>query len=590
VNRFSFISFAFLLLLSFSYAENLVAINSVDGRDVLSGIFYANVKGIPVHFMPVPGGSAEVFAAKVGSGNSVLLIQSANKPVSGFVESELKGRSNQVEIYSTSDSVSTNLELAARSGANSFILVDSAYSDAAVTVIPYAALTKSYVLLADGTNIDRIKEIVRGKKVTVFGYVDKQVKAGLSDSNPTYIGKGDDKYDDNIVLVKKIMDEYSLTRPILTDGSVLEDSIATGSTPILLSGRLVPQATYDFIKQSVREGKMTGLLLIGNDLIYPAYDMRERIKNEFAAEGISASLSVMIKFAQAIPTAQTGVMSLDTFRLPAYKPLLAVTEIVYNQQSKKLMVGLENTGDGALYYSPEVRVLVDGKEYRVFGASDVTLIDRGESAGLEYALDLSGVDQGAVSASVLVKYGSYRKALEEFLSSEGKLVSITYNDDTNVSVKGARYDKEKQQLLVTIKNSGANKAYAFTKLTLIDESGAQVKVSAAAIREIEPSSLYVEEFPLILSDKEIELNKEVTVSVDYGGRRGFLVKQATYVVPMGEKAQVQQAELNPLVMGAGAAVIVLLVLFAIYKFATRGSGGSGLSAAGKSKKKKEGRR
>ena len=582
------IAFAILALLSFSYAENLVAINSVDGRDVMSGIFYANAKGLPVRFMPVPGGNPDVFAAKVGSKNSVLLIQSTTVPVSGFVEADLKSRNNQMEIYPSSDGAATNLDLAVRSGVSSFIIVDSAYSDSAVSVMPYAQLTHSYVILADSTNIGKIKGIVAGKKITIYGYVDPAVEAGLAAYNPAHIGNGSDKYDDNIVLVRKTMDEFSLTRPILTDGSMLEDSIASSGTPLLLTGNLVPQDTFDFVEKSVREGKMTGLLLIGNDLIYPAYDMRERIKNDFASQGINATLSVMVKFAQAIPTEQSGVMALDTFTIPAYKPKLDITEISYNEVTKKLMVGLENTGEGALYYTPEVRVMVDGKEYRVFGATQVTLVGRGESSGLQYSLDLSGIDQGAVTASVLVKYGSYSKSLEDFLSSEGNLTTITYNDDSNVTVRGASYDKDKQVLSVSIKNNGASTAYAFTKLALVDETGAQVNVSAAAIREIAPSSIYTEEFPLIMSDKEIELNKEVTVAVEYGGRRGFLVKQATYVVSMGGAAA-SQMELNPLLLGAGAAIVLLLVLFAIYKFATRGSGKHGAAAPAGVKPKKEGK-
>ena len=64
------------------------------------------------------------------------------------------------------------------------------------------------------------------------------------------------------------------------------------------------------------------------------------------------------------------------------------------------------------------------------------------------------------------------------------------------------------------------------------------------------------------------------------------MKQATYVVSMGGAAA-SQMELNPLLLGAGAAIVLLLVLFAIYKLATRGSGKAGgiASAAGKPRKR-----
>ncbi len=560
-----------LVLTSLPRAENFVAINSVDGRDVLSGIFYANVKGYTSRFMPVPGGDSGVFASKIGPDHSILLVQSSDNPVSGFAESDLKAKGNTVEVYSSSDGGATNLDLARRSGAGSFIIVDSAFAESAVSAITYAARTKSYVLLTDRTNVDQVKQIVSGKKVIIYGYADQQVKTALADTNPQFIGKGEDKYEDNIELVRKTMDEFSLDRPIITDGSMLEDSLSAGELPILLSARLVPQTTYDFIKQKVGEGKLTGVLLIGNDMVYPVYDMREKMKREFEASGQNKSFGVMVKFAQAIPSAQGGVMTLDTFRVPAYRPRLNITEIVYNKNSGKVMAGLENIGEGPLYFTLEMKVLVDGKEYKVFGQPEPRLIERGESAGVDFPLDLSGVPEGAVSANALVKYGAARKSLEEFATSEGKLASITYVDSSNVSVRFAKYDREKQRMLVTIKNNGEASAFVFIKLVLTDENGQPTKIAGPAIREVESSALFVEEFPLILSDKEIGLNKEVTVTVDYGGRRGFLSKNEIYKVPLEQEAAPAQMQLQILVIGAVAAIAVLAVilLYAVYIFVVR---------------------
>lgn len=562
---------ALFFFLSLPHAENYVAVNSVDGRDVLSGIFYANAKGYAVRFMPVPGGSSGIFASKVGAGHSILLIQSSTNPVSGFVESELRTAGNQVELYPSSDGGDTNLELAKRSGAESFIVVDSAFSDGAVSAMPYAARTRSYVLLADRTNVDRVKAIVAGKKLIIYGFVDKQVRDALSGFSPEYIGNGEDKYEDNIKIVEKTMDEFSLSRPIITDGSMLEDAMTSGELPILLSGRLVPQATYDFVKQKVSDGKLTGVLLIGNDMVYPVYDMREKMKREFEAANENKSFGVMVKFAQAVPS-QGGVLTLDTFRLPAYKPRLNITEIVYNRQGGIVMAGMENIGEGPLYYTLELKVQVDGKDFRTFGTSEPKLIERGESGSVEYALDLSSVPEGSVSATALVKYGAAKKSLEEFATSEGKLASISYTDQSNVSVKFAKYDREKQRMLVTIKNNGGANAFVFVKLTLTDEEGAPTRISGPAIREVEPSSLFVEEFPLILSEKEISLNKEVTVSVDYGGRRGFLGKNSVYVVPLEQEAAQAPMQVQSLLIGAAVAVsaiVALLLLYAIYIFVIR---------------------
>lgn len=556
-------AFFMLALLSLSFAEDFVAINSVDGRDVLSGIFYAGVKGYPVRFMPYPGGNSEVFSNKVGGGHSILLIQSST-PASGFAESELRARNNSIEVYTSVEGGQTNLDLATRSGAGSFIIVDSAYSDSAISVLPHAYLTKSFVILADRNNIAKVKEIVRGKKITIYGLVDGAVRTELSEFSPATIGTGEDKYADNVAMAGMVLDESPSPRAIITDGASIEDGMI-GTQPILLSGRIVPQVTYDFLKQKVKEDKLVGVMLIGGELINPVYDMRERMKTEFATEGIGKSMGVLVKFAQALPTGQGGTLALDVFQLPAYKPKLNITEIVYNKETKKVMVGLENTGEGALYYNIETRVKANGQDLQIFGQTETALIERGQSVGLEYPIDLSSVSEGAVSATVLAKYGSSRRSLEEFITSDGALASITYTDTSNVSVKYAKYERDKSLISVAIKNNGDKPAFVFTRITLMSEDGTPAKVSGPSIREIEPYAIFIEQFPLQLTDAEVSLNKEVSVSIDYGGRRGFLVSKANYALPLESEGAQLGGQLQ-LAAGIGILVLALIVIAVIAYF------------------------
>lgn len=549
--RLSIISLFLLTLLSLSFAEDLVAINSMDGREVLSGIFYANVKGIPVKFMPVPGGNADIFAAKVGQNHDILLIE-GSLPVSSFVETNLRNSNNTVTAVKYGDSGTANIELGKLSGATTFIIVDSAYSDGAVTIMPYAARLKAYVFLANKDNAAQIKQAVQGKRVIIFGLVDQQVKDELASLSPEIIGKGEDKYEDNVLIVDRMMKEYSINRAILTDGTMVEDSMAGGDMPILLSGRLVPQVTYDFIKEGVADGRFSGVMLVGNELVVPIYDMRERMKSEFASQGMNKTFGITVKFAQVIPSAGTGVLTLDTFRLPAYQPSLNITEAAYNTNSKSVMVSVENSGDGAAYYSMEVRIKVDGSDYRSLGGNETRLIERGETQGTEYPLDLSGVAQGNVTANVLVKYGSFKKSLEEFASYEGQLASISYQDDSNVTVQAARYDTAKKSVLVTIKNSGAKTAFVSSKLSVV-YGGSPSNISSSGVKEIGPGSMIIDEFPLELSQADLSANKNAKVFLDYGGREGFLVKKGEYDVPL------ESAGEFPIVL-AGAALLVIAAL------------------------------
>ncbi len=549
------IAFIMLMLLLVAHAVDMVAINSMDGRDVLSGIFYANVKGLPVVFMPSQGGNADVFSAKVGTGHDVMLIQSSD-PVSGFVESGLKANNNTVEVYPSADGGATNLYLANLSGASSFIVVGSAYSDSALSVLPYAKLTKSYVLLANKDNAQQVHDIVAGKSVTIYGLVDKEVSDALAPLNPQIIGTGEDKYEDNVAIVKKTMDEFNISRVIMADGTFIEDSMALGDQPILLSGQLIPQTTVDFITQYVGEGKLSQVMLIGNGLVVSTYDMRQKMKNDFLSQGQNKTFGIVVKFAQVIPSADSSVLNLDTFAMPAYEPSLSITDVAYNNQTGSIMVTVNNTGAGAAYYSMEVDVKLNGQGYTSFPAADPVIIESGEQKGSEFPFDMSNVTEGNLSAVVLVKYGASKLSLDAFSTYQGPLAAISYSDDSNVSVQAATYDADKKVLLVTLRNNGQGEAYSFSSVTL-DLGGAPSTVTGGSTQALGPSSLVVEEFPLELSAADLAANNQVNISVDYGGRPGFLVKKGEFMMPLAE----QGGSVILLVIG-GVIVLVVVVIAA----------------------------
>lgn len=548
-----------ILLLAASFAEDYVVINSMDGRDVLSGVFYANVMDLPVKFMPVPGGSADLMAAKIGGNHDILLIQGA-MPVSSFVETNLVSKNNAVELYTSADGGVANLDLAKRSGATNFIIVDSAFSDSALSVLPYAALTNSYVIFANEDNVNEVTDIVKNAdKVSIYGYVDSEVEDALQQYSPTVLGAGEDKFDDNIDIVDKVMTDFDKDSAIVVDGTFIEEAMATGDQPILFTGSIVPQATYNFIKQKARSGELTTVLLIGNQLVVPIYDMREKMELEFKEEGLNKTFGIVVKFAQVVPSAGTGVLVLDTFPLPAYQPQLEIKDIFYNDQNGKVMVSVDNVGQGPAYFTQEVRIRVDGSDYELMGTDQVQLIERGEQLGMEYDLDLSGVPEGNVTALVLVKFGSSKKSLEKFVSSEGPLATISFVDMSNVSVQSARYNNDQQIVRVTMRNNGDETAYVFSKLKLLI-GGAPATISSPDTREIEAGSLIVEEFPLELSEEDLQANQNVSVLIDYGAREGFLLKKAEYVVPL----EGDTGDLMFIFIIVGALLLLVVLIAAAY--------------------------
>lgn len=550
-----------LILATLSFAEDYVAINSVDGRDVLSGVYYANVKGLPVKFMASPGGDPDIFAIKVGSDHDILLIQ-GTLPVSGLVESSLRANNNSIELYASADGLETNLDLATRSGADRFIIVDSAYADSALSVLPYAALSGSYVILTDKDNIEDVKDVVAGKDVAIYGYVDQDVKDELSSLDPEIIGTGEDKFQDNILIAGKAMDEFGAQTLVMADGTFIEDGMATAKMPILLIGRIIPTVTYDFVKEQLREDNIKEIQLVGYDYVQPAYDMRERIEQDLLPEGLNKTFALTVKFAQIVPSAGSSPLQLDKVALPTYKPSLNISEVVYNSDSKNIMITVDNLGEGVAYYNLEALVKVNGADFGVYTNPDVKQIERGDSQGTEFALDLSSVPEGDVTVTVTVRYGSFRSSLEDFAYYSGSLTTISFVDESDVGVQHAKYDREQKTLLVTMKNNGNETAYVSSKVSLLID-GALTNVSSPAVREIEASSLFVEEFPLELSEEDIAANKEATVFLRYGARKGFLNKEGEFTVPLEEAG-------FPLIF-VGAFIAVLLIA-AYLLFGRKGMG------------------
>jgi len=554
----------FLLLIALvAQAENYVVINSMDGRDVLSGIYYGNVMDYTVKFMPYPNADAELLALKVGSGNDVLLIQSRDQPVSTFLRDAIEKRGSTVELYESSDAGETNLDLALKSKATRFIIVDSNYSDAALSVMPYAALRGSYVLLSHSGNADRIKNIVEnGDEIIIYGYVDSAVKEALSDLNPTYIGKGEDRYEDNVELVRLTMDEYAINSAIYTEGRMVEEGMVASKLPFVFSGRIVPQVTYDFTKEMVRQDRLKTVYLIGGTEITGAIrNMRDEIEEELLAEGMNKTFGIWVRYAQAVPKAGTGVTNLDTFPLPAYIPSLNISEVIYNKATQSLMIRLDNIGDGPAYYLTDISIKVDGVDYKVFGDTTTQLIEYGDVAGLQYPLDLSEIQEGEITAEVVIKYGSGKNTLEEYAYYAGPIAEVEYIDSSNVIAKSAKYNADEQVIVVTLRNTQDETAYVSSDIEVVLE-GEKIKIRGQKNDEIPSNTMVTHEYYVELKDQDLADNEEVKVYLDYGARAGFLVNNAVYPLPL-------EYEAFPWVLVIVAVVVLVIAALIVYYLVKR---------------------
>lgn len=557
------LAFALVLMvaLSLSFAENFVVVNSKSGLDVLSAVYYANVKGLPMKFMPITG-NYQVIALKVGSGKDVLLIQSANLPVTTFLQSELE-KSNKVTVFSTTDNgLKTNLDLAEKSGANKFIIIDPSFGQNAISVISYAKKTGSYVIFAYSNNIDDVVAFLDKKsnpKVTIFGYVDSKTKEKLAKYSPTTIGKGEDKYEDNVEIVSKVVKEFGATQAMMADGTYIEEGMTDGSVPVLLVSPVISDYTYNFVLDNARNHKLTYYTLVGNNLVTPVYDLKKRVEAQLKSEGIDQKVGVVVKFGQGIPGSQ-GVSSLDIFPVPYYIAGLTIESIKYNEATGNVELVVKSTAEGPEYYKAEIHIKQNGEEIQVLSDKTPVLLERGEVKGTEYAYKLPSLNEGKITADVVARFGETSKSLTSFASKSADIAVYKFVDTSDVNVTSASY--KNGNLDISIKNIGGQDAYVQTSAELIVQ-GSKTTVKSNSVVDVSTNSITVVSIPVDLSDQDLEANKEVKVMLKYGAREGFLQKSKESVVPL----KVEKAALDPLMIGLILLVIILLIV--VVYFATR---------------------
>jgi hypothetical protein len=558
-----------LAIIAFSavFAENYVVINSKSGLDVLSGIYYANSIGESAKFMPY-NGNVQLTAAKVGSGKDILLIQSANTPVTTFLQGEIE-KVNTVTVYATTDDgLKTNLDLAERSGVNKFIIIDPSFGQNAISVLSYAKRTGSYVIFAYSGNIDDVVSFLDGKanpQITVFGYVDSATKEKLAKYTPSTIGKGEDKYEDNVAIVSKEIAEYDVTQAIMADGTYIEEGMVDGVFPVVLVSPIVSDYTYNFVLENARSKTLNYYTLVGSNLVNPTYDLKKKVQAQLLSEGKNLTIGVVVKFGQSVPGNQ-GVYPLDMFPVPFYSIGLSIDSLKYNKASGKVELTITSTAEGPEYYQSEIHVKQDGADLKVLGDSGPSVLERGETRGLQYDYTLPSLEQGNITADVVVRFGETAKSLTSFTAKTANLVTYTFTDTSNLDVTGASYNTG--NLRINIKNVGDQDALVQTAVDLV-VGGSKTTVKSDAIEKVTTGSITVVTIPIELSAADIEANKDVTVKLTYGARSGFMEKTKEATVPL----QVPKVEgpkgIDPLMI-ALIILLVILIIVVVY-FATRKS-------------------
>jgi len=546
---------------------DIIVVNSEDWIDVYSGIMYANLIGKPFNFITSREHSTRL-PSLIGSKN-VYLIESEKLPFVMGYKDTLEGRGFSVEEKISESGKNLNLELARDLDINNFVIIDDTYGYNAISVCPYAVVSKSYVLFADRENIDDIYDFLKNKrvKVLIYGYLGEGVMEKLEEFEPEVIDYGD-KFDNNIEMVKK----YRKIRPVdqvtLTTGDFMELGLMRGAEPILFIGKdSVPEQVVDYVKSS---GIKVGVL-IGNELIRSAQSLKA-----------NTGISVFLKFGQGsgAGAGSAAVRGLDLLYLPSYPLNVTVRDIAFNILTNELEIIYKNEVDTFSYFKPSINVYVDDELVQTVGEKEPVLIDAKEESGSTYHIDLSEYDLGAskLKADVFLRYGESKKSMERTLEEELDINMVEIEDLSDIEIVGLSYDKDKNLLTLEIKNKGSS-CYVKPTLTLTI-NGDKTTVGGKDTYPINEKVTKDIIFDVELSDEDLRVNENVRVEILYGERENFLINNIGQDMALKVK---EKGDLSSLFYPAIILLLLIVIVFLLVLVLRKKGKGGEKKGLGKTK-------
>ncbi len=539
-----------LLICTSSFA--ITVVNSLDGRDLISGIYYSAVTNDTLVFA-TPGSTAQDMYGQIGSGQNITLIQSTANPVIVGLADGLTNAGNTVTIIQSSDPMATNLKLAGMSAVHKFVIVDPVYGYNTVSTLPYAKLNGMYLIFMDRDNAANATALMKAQGATdilIYGYVDPGVTAAITGAGLVYrqINNGDE-FDDNA----QIIDMYFAQNPskhqvILSDGNAFDSTMATGNDPIILISPVIPDSVYQYIKAKVASGQIIAAMLVDQSYAQTAYNLKTSINKDLGKS--NETLSVFVKFGESITSAGGQMNQVALFPLPGPTFGLSISAIDYNTVKQQLEVTYSNTGNALEYVQPSMQVFDDGAMVGTVGDEQPFSIPAGQELGRDYPIK---IQEGKVSANITAYFGSSKKTFQNGIQVMMDAGSVQYVDSSQLNITQFTRDSDTDDLLVTYANTG-NVTLYFTAAATIDANGTSTTINDDNNYQLAPGEGHMVKFPGIAT-----MGSTITASANYGSRQAFLEKsvQAEYT---------PQETGNSTLLIAGVVIIILVVIAAAFFF------------------------
>jgi len=502
-----------LIFFSFNFISgadfNHVISNSEDWRDVYSAMLYASLEDVGSDFL-VSTSHGQILLNGIDKNRDILIVTSKDNPlVFNYLPMVENSGFNSVQEKEVS---SGNLELVSDlPRINDFIIVGDSYGYNAVSAVPYAVLTDSWIFLANRANIDEINNILSRREVDsllIYGYVDSEVTEALSKYNPEIINTGD-RFEDNTKLVDKYASIKEVKQVILTNGEFIEKEIMQGLSPVLFTGRdNVPDKIAEYIKSSDIE---IGVL-IGNELIGAATNIRK-----------STGISVMVKFARGARERTAGIApveGLDLFYLPVPTLSLQIYSIKYNKATSQLEVTYKSDSNMPAYFKGTLTLVSESGRTRL-GDLDPVFISPGGFKTIIYdGVEILGEN---ITAEVYTIYGESPSSLDRAIQGTFQVEIVSVLDKCQIDVKYVKYNKQEKAFMIKIKNLGDVECWADVEIRDVLINNIKQTLGAEASENILPGKskkIFIFER---MTDYDLEENPFVDISVYYGEKRDSLV-------------------------------------------------------------------
>ncbi len=439
-----FIGLCALLFMASVASPSIIIVNSLDYRDVLSGAVYAAAGDNTFVFASDPQQAVFISHYYTLTKDTPIIYLEGNSNVLANMAALL--RESGVKNLSVVQGKSIPDWVADQFPKNQAIVVGSLYGQDALSVAPYAALTKSPVFYVDEPSLAgplMANISARGySRVLLYGTVAHQLppEALAALQNSWSIDTGS-RYTNNLQIAQEFEDIDATTQVMFASGHSFEKSMVDRRYPILLVGNSdVPAELLQFLD---RNAMRTGVVFSSDEGIVEGVS---RIRT------LRPNISIFIKFGEGFRVVnQTQPLMAMSLPSPNIAGMLDILNLSYNVGEKMFELTLRNRGDPVS--------LTASASSSVAGSATSSQIAIGSNATTTLSIPLDAtraISGGRIPAlSITVRYGEDTHLLDNTETVQYTDVPLSYyNDTSSVSVVGVTYSETRKAFILQLQGDG----------------------------------------------------------------------------------------------------------------------------------------